>query len=238
VSAIVLSPHLDDAVLSCWHVLSSSADVVVLNVFTAIPPAGTQTPRWDRVTGSDDSADRMRQRLEEDAAALALAGRRSQNLGFVDSQYRAQPPDGLVDALRARLADDAAVIAPPAIGGHSDHELVRDAALVLADEGCDVALYGDLPYATEFGWPAWLSGGEADPFLDVDAYWAGYVPDGFEPQLVELTPEEQRTKVEAMRMYRTQFPAMEAGPLRRLMHPELLQFELLWTRASTGAGPS
>ena len=83
-----LSPHLDDAVFSCWYVLRSSRDVVALNVFTAVSPPGQATPRWDRITGADDPAARMRLRLEEDAAALALAGRRAANLHFVDSQYR------------------------------------------------------------------------------------------------------------------------------------------------------
>jgi LmbE family N-acetylglucosaminyl deacetylase len=230
-SAVLLSPHLDDVVFSCWHVLRSSQDVVVINVFTAVPAAGTEPPRWDRITGATDPAERMRLRLEEDAAALALAGRRAENLGFVDSQYRDGPPaDGILDAVHERLPAGAEVLAPASIGGHSDHEHVRDVGLGLAADGRAVSFYADLPYATDFGWPAWVTGGEPEPFLDVDAYWALHVPAGYEPRIVELSEHEQRAKLEAMRAYRSQFPAVEAGIKRRLTHPELIRFEVLWER--------
>ena len=230
----VLSPHLDDVVFSCWHVLRSSLDVVVINVFTAVPAAGTEPPRWDLITGAGDPAERMRLRLEEDAAALALAGRRADNLGFVDSQYRDGPPPGdILDAVRERLPPGADVLAPASIGGHSDHELVRDVGLALAGEGRNVSLYAELPYATAFGWPAWVTGDDPDPLLDVDAYWACHVPDGYEPRVVELSPEQQETKVGAMRAYRSQFPALEAGVQRRLTHPQLLRFEVVWDAAQS-----
>lgn len=74
--AAVLSPHPDDALLSCWNLLAGAGDVTVVNVFTA-PPGGSDHSHWgwwDRLTGAADWAQRMRERLEEDAAALRLAG--------------------------------------------------------------------------------------------------------------------------------------------------------------------
>ena len=50
----ILSPHLDDAVLSCWHVLEGPEQARVINVFTADPPPGTPPPWWDRLTGASD----------------------------------------------------------------------------------------------------------------------------------------------------------------------------------------
>jgi LmbE family N-acetylglucosaminyl deacetylase len=197
-------------------------------VFTGSPPAGSETPPWDRITGADDSAERMRRRLEEDKAALALVERRVENLDFLESQYRGDDVPQVGDAIRNVVADEVAVLAPAGIGGHSDHELVRDAALALPN---DVSLYTDLPYATEFGWPAWMTGAEPDPFRNVDAFWACFVPDGYEPRPVELDEESQRAKIAAMRVYRSQFAALEAGSLRRLTHPDLVRFELVWTRA-------
>jgi LmbE family N-acetylglucosaminyl deacetylase len=230
-SIAILSPHLDDAVFSCWHVLASSHSVVVINVFTAVPPASTETPPWDRITGADDPAERMQQRLAEDEAALARVGCRAENLDFLESQYRDDVVPQVFDAIGARLPNDARMLAPAGIGGHSDHELVRDAALALAEEGRDVTLYADLPYATEFGWPAWMMGAAPDPFRNVDAFWARFVPEGYEPRPVELDEELRRTKVAAMRAYRTQFAALEADSLRRLTHPDVVRFELVWTRA-------
>jgi LmbE family N-acetylglucosaminyl deacetylase len=228
----ILSPHLDDAVLSCWHALAGPGDVVVINVFSAVPVPGTAVPTWDRMTGADDSAARVRARLAEDAAALALAGRQAEHLGFLDGQYRDRPPDGLLAALRERVPADAAVLAPASIGGHRDHVLVRDAALALAAEGRTVSFYAELPYATEFGWPDRLTGAERDPFRNVDAYWRRFVPEGYEPRRVELTTEQQQAKVQAMRAYRTQFAMLEGQGQRRLTHPELVRFELLWVKPS------
>jgi hypothetical protein len=189
----------------------------VINVFTGIPPP-QPVPDWDRMTGADDSAARVAERLEEDARALALAGCRAENLGLLDSQYRAGPVE-----LSLPVPPDDAVFAPAGIGGHSDHEAVRDAALAL---GVEVTLYADLPYATEFGWPA------SDPLRDVEFYWSRFVPQGFEPRTVELDAEQQRRKIEAMRAYRTQFAILEGGPLRRLTHPELVRYEVVFERAS------
>ena len=70
----VLSPHLDDAVLSAWSVLRRPGDVRVVNVCTAVPPPGPAPP-WDQLTGARDAAERMRERLDEDREALAKAGR-------------------------------------------------------------------------------------------------------------------------------------------------------------------
>ena len=49
---VILSPHFDDAVLSCWHLLASAGEVLVVNVFAGEPPAGT-LGWWDRARGRD-----------------------------------------------------------------------------------------------------------------------------------------------------------------------------------------
>ena len=67
----MLSPHLDDAVLSAWSVLTEARDVVVVNVFAGVPEA-RPVPRWDRLAGADDCRSHMKARLAEDRAALAL----------------------------------------------------------------------------------------------------------------------------------------------------------------------
>jgi hypothetical protein len=89
---VVLSPHLDDAVLSAWSVLRRAGPVVVVNACDAVPPAGILGP-YDRAKGAADSAEFARLRLAEDREALALAGREPVGLGFLDAQYR--------DAVRA-----------------------------------------------------------------------------------------------------------------------------------------
>lgn len=35
---VIVSPHPDDAVLSCWHLLDDPGQVSVINVFAGVPP--------------------------------------------------------------------------------------------------------------------------------------------------------------------------------------------------------
>jgi LmbE family N-acetylglucosaminyl deacetylase len=225
---LVLSPHLDDAVLSCWHLLDSIDDVLVVNVFTGLPPAGTPVTRWDRITGATDARVRVEERLREDREALGLVRKESVGLDFVEGQYGARHPSPQEIAAAVEPLEGH-VVAPAGIGGHSEHELVRDAALRL---GRTTSFYADLPYATAFGWPAWVPGVERDAYLDVDADWEEWIAPlpatGYEPRVVELSDEQQLRKIAAMRTYRTQFPALEAGAARRLTHPDLIAFELIW----------
>ncbi len=169
----ILSPHFDDAALSCWQLLAGPADVTVVNVFTAEPPAGTPPPWWDRATGATDPVKRMRERHREDAAALALMGRSSVELGLLDDQYRSAQLSvrEVVERVTLEVAPQAIIHAPGAFDGHPDHVLVRDAALGLARAGWAVVLYADLPHATARGWPAWLSGESSAPATDVAADW-------------------------------------------------------------------
>src|SRR5215218_6837911 len=108
---VVVSPHLDDAVLSCWHLLEAG-DATVVSVFTGVPEPGT-SGWWDRLTGSDDSPGRVRERLREDERALSLAGASSVRLDLLDEQYRrngASPP--VAEALAEQLAGGDEVYAP------------------------------------------------------------------------------------------------------------------------------
>jgi LmbE family N-acetylglucosaminyl deacetylase len=232
----VVSPHLDDAVFSCWHVVAGPGPVSVVTVFAGVPPAGTPVPRWDLITGARDASARVRERLAEDREALALAGRQGVYLDFVESQYRQDEPsvDEIAPAVRERVPPEAEVFAPAGIGGHSAHVLVRELALELAAQGRPVRFYADLPYATEFGWPDWVTGAEPDPFRDVDAAWRADAEPlfeaGYRPEAVMLTDDLQRSKLEAMSHYHSQLPALDGGPQRRLTHPELVRYEVLWTR--------
>src|ERR1700679_1179294 len=93
-TTVILSPHFDDAVLSCWHVLASAREVLVVNVFAGEPAAGT-LGWWDRLAGAPASAEVVRARVEEDRRVLALTGCTAVNLPFLDGQYREsnQPPE-------------------------------------------------------------------------------------------------------------------------------------------------
>ena len=136
----------------------------VVNLFAGVPPTGTTVPLWDRITRASDSGARMRERLAEDASALALAGREPLNLPLLDAQYPRQGgrpgPEELDRELATRLAGEsfARVLAPAGIGGHPDHVLARRYARVLARAGFAVALYAELPYSSPMAGPAGSTG--------------------------------------------------------------------------------
>lgn len=208
--AVILSPHLDDAVLSCWHLLCGPGEVTVINVFAGSPPSGSGPSWWDQLTGATDSVKRMEERLAEDRAAFAIAGRTATSLGFLDEQYEpaGQSVDEIVRALRELIDPDAVVYAPAALGGHGDHERVRDAALQLAATGQEVLVYADHPHAVREGWPAWVNGATADTGGDVAAHWDRRLGDAGitrpRPSIHHLDAPEHQRKLQAVLEYRTQ----------------------------------
>ena len=232
---LVLSPHLDDAVFSCFHVVGGVGEVDVVTIFAGVPKGGGEVPRWDRITGARDSAERVRQRIEEDRQALALAGQSGRYLEFVEKQYTGVLPrvEELEEAL-GEIPASTEVFAPAGIGGHSAHVLVRELGLRLAAGGWVTAFYADLPYATEFGWPAWVTGTDPDPFLDVDSAWRAdaepLYAGGWAPKAEALADELRERKRVSVQTYRTQVAALDAGPQQRLTHPELLGYEVVWRR--------
>lgn len=240
-STVILSPHLDDAVLSCWHVLTQPGRVIVINVFAGVP-AGLAAPAWwDAYTGATDSGERVRERIEEDRRALAVAGREPVNLGLLDEQYRhqAQQLEELTRLIASWLPPDALIYAPAALGNHADHLLVRAAALELRAAGFDVSLYADLPHATVHGWPAWVAGSRAPATKDLAAaVWSrvlattGLPAEELTPSVHLLAPVAHARKLAAVRMYGTQVAALEELADRPLSDRELLGYEVAWATRS------
>jgi LmbE family N-acetylglucosaminyl deacetylase len=233
----VLSPHLDDAVLSCWHLLTKPVELTVINLFTGVP-AGLSAPAWwDQYTGATDSAGRVRERIEEDRRALAVAGRTAVNLGFLDEQYRheAHPLAALTEQIEPLLAPGVRIYAPAAFANHVDHALVRAAALELRAAGFAVSLYADLPHATVHGWPAWVAGRSASPAEDLaGALWDEVLggTGAMAPAVHHLDAEDYARKLGAVRMYGTQLQGLTALAGRPLTDRATLGCEVVWSTAS------
>jgi LmbE family N-acetylglucosaminyl deacetylase len=236
---VILSPHFDDAVLSCWHVLASAAEVLVVNVFAGEPVAGA-LGWWDRLAGATDSATAVRTRIEEDRQALALAGRTAVNLPFLDSQYRQddQAPEEIVDALRGVLLAGARIYAPASLGDHHrDHTIVRAAALALQAEGADVVLYADVPHATLDGWPRWVLGGSSSGADPTAERWAnqlettGIPVERMDATVHRLPAEAHAGKLEAVLAYGSQIAPLQQVFGSSLEDPQLLGFEVDWRLA-------
>ena len=191
-TALVVSPHFDDAVLSCWSVLEEARGARVVNVFAGLPDPGV-LGEWDQRTAATDSRARVRERIDEDRRALAPVAPEPVNLEFLDAQYRAAPPPlgEIAEALRPRLHDGDVVYAPAAIGAHPDHVLVRDAVLSVRP---DARLYADQPYTLVYGWELPRA-----------------TKNGRLARRVVLAPAARLRKLTAVRQYRTQLRGLSEG---------------------------
>jgi LmbE family N-acetylglucosaminyl deacetylase len=154
--ALVVSPHLDDAVLGCGAWIAAHGGARVLTLFAGAPPgeAGARATEWDAACGFDSAAQAIAARRAEDRAALALLGAEPEWLEWCDDQYRVPAPaDALTADLRRALErhDPQTVLVPLGLF-HRDHERAHDAALpLLAEQGgrawyaYEDALYRALP---------------------------------------------------------------------------------------------
>lgn len=220
---IYLSPHLDDAALSCGgglaRAVSAGQPALVVNICGGSPPPGGpfspfatfQHERWGL-----PAEEAVARRQAEDAAALAILGADSLDLGVLDAIYRlpeayaddetlfgpVAPDDTLADAIAPALRALAArcpgaiFYAPLAVGGHVDHQAVHAAADALAHAGIPVAFYEDLPYATVDG--------------AVDARLAAVGATAFAPVAVDIGGTIER-KLSAVAAYASQLGTLFGG---------------------------
>jgi LmbE family N-acetylglucosaminyl deacetylase len=224
---VVVSPHLDDAVLSA-AVQLMRPDAHLVTVCTGAPPRGTPPADWDQLTGATDALLRAQERLVEDDRALAtLSVQSTTRLDFPDAQHIPDLADrptqeALVVALRPHLAGVAEVWAPAGIGGHLDHLATRDATIAATDPGTTVHHYADIPYSLGPGWP--------EP--DVEAWLVEQLdaPAGLVRTIHPLDPDARRRKVAAMACYVTQIPALDQDGALTTGDPAVLGFEVSWTR--------
>jgi LmbE family N-acetylglucosaminyl deacetylase len=153
----VVSPHLDDAVLSCGAVISRLDDCVVLTVFAGSPSSWDVHRLWDNdICGFSEGTDVVAARLREDDAALARLGASAARLGFLDEQYRepatAPSVEEVGDQIAGAIQEVKASIALMPLGiGHNDHRLTAAGCRRAALHRPDVRwlAYLDLPYGYE-----------------------------------------------------------------------------------------
>jgi LmbE family N-acetylglucosaminyl deacetylase len=177
-----LSPHLDDAVLSCGGVIAGQTEagdrVAILNLCSGDPPDGPLSEFAQALhTQWGLGRDAVVQRREEDRLACNIVGAEAVYFSVPDCIYRRSPQDGralydseaaifgypdseeaplvqdLARAISQAVPQGAQLVCPLAIGGHVDHRLARAAAESL---GTPLRYYPDYPYVALH--PRWLSG--------------------------------------------------------------------------------
>lgn len=242
-AAVYLSPHLDDAALSCGGQIAervrAGETIWVVTVFTADETAGTVS---DLAAGLHRlwrlPAPVVEARRREDRAACARLGAVPRHWNELEALYRPgaggalypdreslfgslDPADAGLQAAVAerirRLPDSCEVLSPLAVGAHVDHVLVRRAAE--AARGARLGYYEDYPYV------AWNRGA-----LEAALAGAEWVE-----RTLPLSRAALRSKIRAIAAYTSQLRPLFGG--RRRMAFRVRRFarrrggERVWRRA-------
>lgn len=99
----VLSPHLDDAVLSCGALLRSLVESTEINVVTAFsaatsPPYSRAARAFREGSSFSDARSLFSARRAEDTRVMRRLGVRYKHLGYADALYRKREAGGIVRA--------------------------------------------------------------------------------------------------------------------------------------------
>lgn len=213
---LFLSPHLDDAVLSCGgtihQLVAQGESVTVLTTMTGDPPYDLpETPitadlhqRWQ----AGDQPGKARR--QEDREALATLGAKYIHIPIQDCVYRVirkegnvialypteeslwgavHPEDYAMKVLRGiRQPRATTIYVPLGVGGHVDHRIVRDWGLWL-DNGNPV-FYEEYPYI--------------NAKIEVDRALAHFSPRHMQLEIHELSDASVTAKTRAIACYASQ----------------------------------
>ncbi|HEY3832625.1 MAG TPA: PIG-L family deacetylase [Acidimicrobiia bacterium] len=161
---VVVSPHLDDAVLGCGQLMAEWPGATVVTVFGGNPPAyPTPQREWDRQSGFAPGDDVMAARRVEDAQALAALGATPQHLDFVEYTYNPGDKPVRPAVIAPALRDALTALAPTAVFApfglaNPDHDVVHRAAMSVRAELPDAwswYCYEDSGYKHIPGMLAW-----------------------------------------------------------------------------------
>ncbi|HZP30713.1 MAG TPA: PIG-L family deacetylase [Acidimicrobiia bacterium] len=203
---VVISPHLDDAVLGCSYLMARHPGATVVTVFAGRPDAYPEPmERWDALRGFVPGDEVHVARRSEDEAALAVLDAKPVWLDFVEHSYLERDdwvsPAAVVDHLSETVGslDPTAVFAPFGLA-NPDHDCTHAAAMLVRERlGPDVAwfCYEDTGYKHIPGLLAWRI---------ARLFRAGTWPT---PAAVPVAVDHER-KMQAVGCYPSQLRALEA----------------------------
>lgn len=214
----VLSPHLDDAVLSLGQHLAASRDDLekierVVTVFAGKPQGLRMVTAYDQSCGFGSSRRAVESRRDEDVAALKVLGCHPQHLSELDNQYRSRAVhdprmvDRIAQQCRQYMSGKEHVFVPLGIG-HPDHRILADACELAARtliERRPVSLmfYEEMPYRVLYP-------------EHVAARLVELRELGWHLDLWPLQVGDIEIKSQAIACYKSQFPEGAADPCLRV----------------------
>jgi mannosyltransferase OCH1-like enzyme/LmbE family N-acetylglucosaminyl deacetylase len=170
---IFISPHLDDAVLSCYPMIRECLDqgvsIQIWTIMAGLPSADAVFSDVALAISRPDPVAYVTLRQQEDHTVGAALGVPMVHLDVLDAIYRSDASEGplyptletlfgrvdfrdlhvvnrIAEALMPLLEPDDVVVAPSAVCGHVDHVLTRLACEMLASE---IRYYNEFPYTLQ-----------------------------------------------------------------------------------------
>jgi len=193
---VVVSPHLDDGVLSvgaAMHAWSAcGARVELLTVLACDPDSAVATGGWDRRGGFATEGESARARREEDVAACAAVGATPVWLPFGSVDYeRHGTDDEVVEDTVSKLGAPDLVLVPGFPLSHPDHRWLVDRLLASSAVALlRTAFYAEQPYTAR----------------------ADGIPSGF--TVLGVGSRDRLAKWRGIRCYRSQLPLLALGGRR------------------------
>lgn len=201
---VVISPHLDDAILSLGAAIHGAsqrgASVEILTVFAGDVRSPCCAGDWDSASGFSIAGEAAAARRREDLHACRTVGAHPVWLNFGDEQY---PRGGhalqILAAITQRVAGAELALLPGFPLHHQDHDWLAS-TLAGVDLGADaVAAYVEQPYG----------------------YLTAEGPADGEWLALPVPARSIRKKQDACREYRSQLPVLPQGML-----PDIASYEL------------
>ena len=149
---LVLSPHLDDAVLSCGHFLYAHPSTIVVTVLAGAPDTFHEGYNSE-TTDKPYAPDAISVRRDEDRRAMDFLSATPVWLDLLDADYGAyRPPTDYGDVIQGEIGRVLNETRPKSVFAplgliNADHLAVSEACLALAvNSPFAWYLYMDLPY--------------------------------------------------------------------------------------------
>lgn len=235
----VVSPHLDDAVLSLGVAIRAAtrrgASVDVVTVMAGDPTSSTRADDSNRRAGFSTAGEAARLRRKEDRRACRLVGARPVWLTLSNDRNDGLPDEAEVrNQLADSLVDYDAILLPGFPLTHPHHLQVGRLAVEVLEPGTTVGFYVEQPYAS---WAALARNssarGRASPneglrklgvLVDRPAKWTR----------ASGTALDWVGKIRAINAYASQLQVLRRGPRTRILAYEALHGgeAVLWVSLS------
>ncbi len=161
---VIVSPHLDDAVLGCGQLMARWPGATVVTVFAGNPPAyPTPQREWDRQSGFAPGDDVMAARRIEDEKALGVLDASPHHLDFIEYTYNPGDKPVRPATIAPVLRDTLVALHPTSVFvpfglANPDHDVVHRASMLAHQELTDAwpwFCYEDHGYKHIPGMLAW-----------------------------------------------------------------------------------